>query len=707
MSNELLDMEARIKDYVSGNLDKINLKLEALGKTSKKVSDRSEKEIKQIGIAAQQSAVGVNKLGFQFTNVHSYALIAVASLGTLAATLRKVIGDASDLNETVSKTKVIFGESSGTLLEWSENASRAFGQSKRQALDAAGTFAVFGQSAGLAGNDLLNFSTELAELTSDLASFYNTSPEDAIVAVGAALRGESEPIRRYNVLLNEMILRQQGVKLGLIETTKEALTPQQRVLAAYSEILKQSTIAQGDYARTADQFANVNRTNAALLADISAELGTAFLPVMTDLSIILRDNIIPVLGSTVTKIRELSDIINGLKENNAGEILSGMFDRLTNTLIATNPLLLPVVGALKTVREMTRKNEESIGQTSFEQGPITKQQYDESEKINQSIEDKEKAELRKLEATLKRLEEEVNAEESAIKFIDSMESDLQKEKEEVDKTLKEANIQYEQEIIDTKIALKEAEISGISDAYEQELALLDLKYEQELIKYEDNQIALAAIKEKYDLQRQQAEQRHTQQQIKDNKRLERERVNQIEGITGYTLQALDMVAASSKENSNLQKGIDIAQATANVFLGVTKAISQNRLWEIPFILGLGFAQVAQISAQKYAVGGLIRGPTGSTVFGNSMTGDNVPVLLNSGEVVSTRDDQRLLLDAIRQPNVSNDNSQSITLHINLGAGGNYDMSAAQYTVDQLTPIIGDVLIKAKNEGRLTNYESAR
>jgi hypothetical protein len=55
---------------------------------------------------------------------------------------------------------------------------------------------VFGKSAGLAGDDLVKFSTDFTGLASDLASFNNTSPEEAITAIGSALRGEAEPLRR-------------------------------------------------------------------------------------------------------------------------------------------------------------------------------------------------------------------------------------------------------------------------------------------------------------------------------------------------------------------------------------------------------------------------------------------------------------------------------------------------------------------------------
>lgn len=218
------------------------------------------------------------------------ALLSGAFAAGFAATkIVDLLGDsvaaASDFNETIAKTGQIFGdEALPALEEWAEGAAEAFGQSKQQALDAASTFAIFGKSAGLAGDDLVGFSQELVELSADFASFFNTSPEDAITAIGAALRGESEPIRRYGVLLDEATLRQRALKLGIIETTSQALTPQQRVLAAQAEILAQTSDAQGDFARTSDSLANQQRSLTAEMENAKIALGEELLPVVLELT---------------------------------------------------------------------------------------------------------------------------------------------------------------------------------------------------------------------------------------------------------------------------------------------------------------------------------------------------------------------------------------------------------------------------------------
>lgn len=194
------------------------------------------------------------------------------------------ISKASDLNETTSKIQQIFGDSSKEVLKFADSADKSFGQTKQQALDAAATFATFGKSAGLAGGDLTKFSTDFVGLASDLASFHNTSPEEAINAIGAALRGESEPLRKYGVLLDDASLRQEALKQGLIKTTSQALTPQQKVLAAQALIYKQTADAQGDFQRTSGGLANQQRILNAEWENLQTTVGTALLPIMVTLT---------------------------------------------------------------------------------------------------------------------------------------------------------------------------------------------------------------------------------------------------------------------------------------------------------------------------------------------------------------------------------------------------------------------------------------
>ena len=248
-------------------------------------------EFKQLETTGQKAQFAIKKA----------AVPAVAALGGLTTAAFKAAQRASDLAEEQSKVGVIFGESAKEVLDFSKNAGTALGQSQRQALAAAGTFGTLGKAAGLTGSELAGFTTQFTTLASDLASFNNTTPEDAIQAIGAALRGEAEPIRRYGVLLDDATLRNKAFQLGLIKTTKDALSPANKSLAAQAVILAQTTDAQGDFARTSDGAANQQRIMQANIENATAAIGNAFLPIL--------EKVLPVLADMAKFVENNSDLV--------------------------------------------------------------------------------------------------------------------------------------------------------------------------------------------------------------------------------------------------------------------------------------------------------------------------------------------------------------------------------------------------------------
>jgi len=241
----------------------------------------------------------IDNLGFRVGKVsramaQAFA-IAAAAAGALAIKLGiDSVKAASNLNESMTKTEVIFGNVSSEIIQFAKVAGRNLGLSQRAALDAASTFATFGKSAGLTGKELTKFSKDLTSLSADFASFFNTKPEDAITAIGAALRGESEPIRRYGVLLNDATLKAKAMEMGLYDG-KGALDIQARSLAAYQVILDQTKDAQGDFARTSEGLANQQRILTAGIEDAKAAFGEALLPIAVQLVTYANNKLIPAI----------------------------------------------------------------------------------------------------------------------------------------------------------------------------------------------------------------------------------------------------------------------------------------------------------------------------------------------------------------------------------------------------------------------------
>jgi hypothetical protein len=207
------------------------------------------------------------------------ALGFVGAAAGAAAAIPGLVSAASDQQEALSKVAVVFGDNAKAVEDWASTSAMAFGQSKSQALEAAGTYGNLFQAFGLGRGEAQEMSTSLTELAADLASFNNTSIDEALQALQSGVSGETEPLKRYGIAINDVRLREEALALGLIKTTKDALSPAAKAQASYALIMKDTTLAQGDFARTSDGLANKQRIMSARFADLKATIGAGLIPI--------------------------------------------------------------------------------------------------------------------------------------------------------------------------------------------------------------------------------------------------------------------------------------------------------------------------------------------------------------------------------------------------------------------------------------------
>ena len=269
-------------------------------KAAIKEFQRAQGAFAKTSVVVGASADASIRLGNALTRTVTPAIIAFGAAAYKATQL------ASDMAETQSKVGVIFGKTADDIRAFGKAAARNIGMSEQEALDAASTFALFGKQAGKADGELNKFAKDFVVLAADFASFYNTEPQEAIIAIGAALRGESEPIRRFNVLLDEQAVRTRALKIGIIDNINQALTPQQKVLARTAEIFAQSSVAQGDFQRTSEGLANQQRILKAEITNLTTEFGRAFMPIMLQIVRVVRDEVIPRLQGFTQAFQKLS-----------------------------------------------------------------------------------------------------------------------------------------------------------------------------------------------------------------------------------------------------------------------------------------------------------------------------------------------------------------------------------------------------------------
>lgn len=237
--------------------------------------------------------------------------IATAFAGIGVANFAKdAVGMASSVGEAYSKLTVLVGDSARGINDWSKTTAKSLGVAQVDALRATGDFANMFQIIGKSGPEVADMSKKMVQLAADMASFNDASPAETLEALGAGLRGESEPLRRFGVALDDATLRQKALDMGLVKSTKETLPPAIKMQAAYGLILDQTSKQQGDYARTSESLANKQKTLGAEFRDLQTRIGAGLAPV--------AEKLVDLFSDAIPVVEEMAKTVGGAVQSFGG-----------------------------------------------------------------------------------------------------------------------------------------------------------------------------------------------------------------------------------------------------------------------------------------------------------------------------------------------------------------------------------------------------
>jgi len=234
--------------------------------------------LNSVGAAAGDVGKQSSKLDKAGVSMTRMGAAAVAGAAVAGAGLYSLASSASAYGEQVSRASKTFGDDAVPALEeFASAAAETAGISKTLGLQTANEFAALGKAAGLSGDDLVDFSTDMVQSAGDMASFVDIPVEEAITVIGSAMRGESEPIAKYGVDMKEAALQAEAVRIGLV-STEGPLSEQNKRLARNSILLEEGKAWAGDFVDTSDGLGNSQKRLAAEFDNVKVALGDGVLP---------------------------------------------------------------------------------------------------------------------------------------------------------------------------------------------------------------------------------------------------------------------------------------------------------------------------------------------------------------------------------------------------------------------------------------------
>lgn len=171
-------------------IKRLQQQIESLQQAAEDSGDDSKNSItgllKRIGIVGEIASGQF--LGNMFVNGVNTVI------NGISGTFQESIELASDLVETQNVVDVTFEDSADTINKWAQEALNAYGITETKAKQYSSTLGAMMKSMGIADDQVLQMSMDMAGLAADMASFYNLDHDTAFEKIRSGISGETEPL---------------------------------------------------------------------------------------------------------------------------------------------------------------------------------------------------------------------------------------------------------------------------------------------------------------------------------------------------------------------------------------------------------------------------------------------------------------------------------------------------------------------------------
>ncbi len=256
-------------------LDKLLRVLEKLNKAVTPAANRMEqasKKIEKIGTSANKSSKSYGSLLAKVTQSIPQWRTLMSVFQNAANTMADWFTASNDYIETLNLFNVTMGEASEGALEFANSVSTLMGIDVADWMQYQGIFKQLTSGFGVAAEKADIMSQNLTQLSYDMASFFNTDVETAFDKLSSAMSGQVKGLREFGIDTTVASLQQYALAQG-IEKSVSKMSQAEKSLLRYNYIMEQSTIIQGDMARTIATPANALRILNAQLDQMKRALG--------------------------------------------------------------------------------------------------------------------------------------------------------------------------------------------------------------------------------------------------------------------------------------------------------------------------------------------------------------------------------------------------------------------------------------------------
>ena len=317
----------------TGFLDKLKTALSNISSQSNRTSSSTDTLTKKIkNLASSMSGLSASA-GKAILGIKSFARQALGAMGIYLGIygairgIKSAIDISSQLTEVQNVVDTTFGDMAYKVEEFAETSIEQFGMAKLSAKQYASRFQSMGTAMGIdkssiesanaflkeqtsgyieMSDSMADVSLNLTRLTADMASLYNVDQSKVAESLAAIFTGQTRPLRTYGLDLTQATLQEWAMKQGL-DADIQSMSQAEKTMLRYQYVLANTTNAQGDFARTANTWANQIRILKEQFKELGSVIGkgliSAFKPFIQTLNkvmvkvIVFAETVLNALGT--------------------------------------------------------------------------------------------------------------------------------------------------------------------------------------------------------------------------------------------------------------------------------------------------------------------------------------------------------------------------------------------------------------------------
>ena len=333
------------------------------------------RDVASVASSAEESSTRTSRAWSKVgAGIRTAAVVGGAGLFLLG---KQSIQSASDAEQAAGGMEAVFKKKTDAMMRQSKQAAQSLGLATTEYQTLATVLGAQMKNkgvedwskAGIKGvRDYTTATQAMLKKGADLSAMYGGTTKEAVEAISAVFRGETDPIERYGVAMNQDAIAAQAMSMGLVKASKNAdqikaaqnraivaqrayseavkkhgktssealsaegrmasanaslskamkgttpqLTQQQKALAAVALLQKQTADATGAFSREQETAANRQQRAAAQWENIKTKIGNGFLPVYSAAIGFIADKAMPVLDRWASKVEDLGAVFSGEK----------------------------------------------------------------------------------------------------------------------------------------------------------------------------------------------------------------------------------------------------------------------------------------------------------------------------------------------------------------------------------------------------------